>query len=140
MSRAYVSCKQPSPEATFQVSATQPIFARSFNPHLTCMLRHRTPALIAALIALSSHAAVAQQAAASQTPATVIRAARLVDPKSGIVTTNAVVVVVSAVSGHRRTGGHLRRAVFCAQFCWLLLHVAPLRAEVLAAPQYTSPA
>jgi len=52
----------------------------------------------------------------------------------------APVVVVSAVSGRRRTGGHLRRAVFCAQFCWLLLHVAPLRAEALAAPQYTSPA
>ncbi len=48
------------------------------------------------------------------------------------------VVVVSAVSGRCRTGGHLRRAVFRAQFCWLLLHVAPLRAEALAAPQYTS--
>jgi hypothetical protein len=52
----------------------------------------------------------------------------------------APVVVVSAVSGRRRTGGHLRRAVVCAQFRWLLLHVAPLRAEALAAPQYTSPA
>lgn len=56
------------------------------------MLRHRILAL-AALIALSSHAAVAQQVAASPTPATVIRAARLVDPKSGAVTTNATVVV-----------------------------------------------
>jgi imidazolonepropionase-like amidohydrolase len=75
------------------------------------MLRN-TLAFTAALIALSLHAAVGQQAAASQTPAIVLRAARLVDPKSGAVTANATVVVergrITAVGGSVATPPNAR--------------------------------
>ena len=75
------------------------------------MLRN-TLAVTAALIALSSHASVAQQAAASQPPAIVLRAARLVDPKSGAVTANATVVIergrITAVGGSVSTPANAR--------------------------------
>jgi len=75
------------------------------------MLRN-TLAFTAALIAPSSHTAVAQQVAATQAAATVIRAARLVDPKSGAVTTNATVVVergrITAVGGSVTTPPNAR--------------------------------
>jgi imidazolonepropionase-like amidohydrolase len=61
------------------------------------------PAAVA-LIGLLSSLAVAQQPAPPQPPATVVRAARLIDPKSGAVTTNAVIVVergrISAVGSN----------------------------------------
>jgi imidazolonepropionase-like amidohydrolase len=57
------------------------------------MLAHRHLSSAVALIALSSSNLAAQQTGATQPTTTVVRAARLVDPKSGAVTTNAVVVV-----------------------------------------------
>jgi len=61
------------------------------------------PAAVA-LIGLLSSLAVAQQPAPPQPPATVVRAAHLIDPKSGAVTTNAVIVVergrISAVGSN----------------------------------------
>jgi imidazolonepropionase-like amidohydrolase len=55
-------------------------------------IRRRLISSAAAFVALSPLTSLAQQAGAPPTP-TVIRAARLVDPKSGGVTTNATIVV-----------------------------------------------
>src|SRR5512143_1132161 len=57
------------------------------------MLLRRHLAAAAALIALSLSTAFAQQPAATPPAATVLRAARLLDPKSGVVTNNVTVVV-----------------------------------------------
>jgi imidazolonepropionase-like amidohydrolase len=50
-------------------------------------------AALTALAALAASNAAGQQAAATQSAPTIIRAARMIDPKSGAVTTNASVVV-----------------------------------------------
>jgi len=66
--------------------------------------RSVSAAATVSLIALVASSIVAQQPATTQPPATVIRAARMVDPKSGATTTNAVIVVdrgrISAVGSN----------------------------------------
>lgn len=75
-------------------------------------MSRNTLAVTAALIALALHAALGQQATPNQTPAIVLRAARLVDPKSGAVTANASVVVergrITAVGGSVATPPNAR--------------------------------